>query len=446
MWHQVSLARISQILSATAVNCDLEGFVSGVTTDSRSINSGELFVALQGENFDGHKFAAAAINSGAIAAVCSTPPVENIPYLLVENTLVAYQALGRWWREQFQIPVIGITGSVGKTTTKELIAAVLATQGKVLKTQANYNNEIGVPKTLLGLSADDKFAVIEMAMRGRGQIAELTHIALPTIGIITNVGTAHIGLLGSEQAIAAAKCELLAEMPDDSVAILNYDNERLMRTAATVWQGKTITYGLTGGDITGELIDSETLKVGNLSFKLPLPGRHIALNYLAALAVARVLNIDWQSLQSGLQIDMPDGRSQRYDLPDNISLLDETYNAGFESMLAALELLAATPGARRIAVLGTMKELGSHSESLHQQVGAKASELKLDKLLVLTDDTEAEAIAAGATKIDVECFGDRDALTARIRELMETGDRILFKASHSVGLDRIVRTLRDLNS
>jgi UDP-N-acetylmuramoyl-tripeptide--D-alanyl-D-alanine ligase len=442
MLHQVSLAQIAQIISAKAFHCDLERLVSGVTTDSRNVHSGNLFVALQGENFDGHNFAMGAINSGAIACVCSHPPSENIPHLLVENTLVAYQALGRWWREQFQIPVIAITGSVGKTTTKELIASVLATQGQVLKTQANFNNEIGVPKTLLELTADDKFAVIEMAMRGRGQIAELAQIAVPTIGIITNVGTAHIGLLGSEQAIAEAKCELLAEMPSDSVAILNYDDARLMRTAATVWQGKTITYGLMGGDIKGELMTPDTLKVGDLTFPLPLAGKHNALNYLAALAVTQVLKIDWQSLQSGIEINMPSGRSQRYDLPNDISLLDETYNAGLESMLAALELLAETPGTRRIAVLGTMKELGTHSATLHQRVGAKAASLAIDKLLVLVDDSEAEAIATGATGMMVECFSNHDLLTESLRNLMQSGDRILFKASHSVGLDRVVRALK----
>jgi UDP-N-acetylmuramoyl-tripeptide--D-alanyl-D-alanine ligase len=443
MLQQVSLAQIAQVLSATAVNCDLPNLVNGVTTDSRKIDTGDLFVALQGENFDGHTFAVGAISSGAIACVCSRPPSENIPYLLVSDTLVAYQTLGRWWRQQFDIPVIAITGSVGKTTTKELIASVLATQGRVLKTQANYNNEIGVPKTLLELSADDKFAVIEMAMRGKGQIAELARIGVPTIGIITNVGTAHIGLLGSEQAIAEAKCELLAEMPSNSVAILNYDDARLMRTAATVWQGKTITYGLTGGDITGELITPDTLKVADLTFALPLAGKHNALNYLAALAVTQVLEINWTSLQSGVEINMPSGRSQRYDLPNDISLLDETYNAGLESMLAALELLAETPGTRRIAVLGTMKELGNHSETLHQRVGDKAANLPIDKLLVLVDDTEAKAIAAGATDMSVECFPSHDLLTERLRNLMQSGDRILFKASHSVGLDRVVRSLRE---
>jgi len=169
--------------------------------------------------------------------------LQDIPQLQVDDTLQAYQQLARWWRDQFDIPVIAVTGSAGKTTTKELIAAVLSTQGNVLKTQANYNNEIGVPKTLLELDSNHDYAVIEMAMRGSGQIALLTQIARPTIGVITNVGTAHIGLLGSEDAIAKAKCELLAQMPDTSMAILNHDNQRLMDTAATVWPGLPMPTG-----------------------------------------------------------------------------------------------------------------------------------------------------------------------------------------------------------
>jgi UDP-N-acetylmuramoyl-tripeptide--D-alanyl-D-alanine ligase len=221
-----------------------------------------MFLALRGEKFDGHDFAGVAVEKGAIAAITDRrtgTQLNGVPQLQVEDTLQAYQQIARWWRDQFNIPVIAVTGSVGKTTTKELIAAVLSTKGNVLKTQANYNNEIGVPKTLLELGSEHDYAVIEMAMRGSGQIALLTQIARPTVSVITNVGTAHIGLLGSEEAIAQAKCELLAEMPTTGVAVLNHDNQRLIETAATVWQGQTLTYGLEGGDLQGHLIDPETL-------------------------------------------------------------------------------------------------------------------------------------------------------------------------------------------
>lgn len=424
-----SVSQLAEVLTAQPINLSASALASStsITTDTRSIKPGELFVALRGENFDGHDFVQAAIDKGAIAAIVDFKFTSSeLPLLQVEDTLQAYQKIAQWWRKQFSIPVIGITGSVGKTTTKELVAAVLATQGKVLKTQANFNNEIGVPKTLLELDAEHDFAVIEMAMRAKGEIAILTQIASPTIGVIVNVGTAHIGRLGSEQAIANAKCELLDQMPPDSIAILNYDNTRLMNTAAQFWQGQTIAYGLTGGDLQGELLTNDTIQVKQVQLPLPLPGKHNASNFLAALAVAEALKIDWQLFAADLEVNMPQGRSQRYELAGDIVILDETYNAGLESMLASLQLLAQTPGKRRIAVLGAMKELGDKSLDFHAQVGAMAQQLNLDSLFVLVDGADAEAMAKAATPLQAECFSSHTDLVQRLHEFVQAGDRILF--------------------
>ncbi|MEA5514806.1 UDP-N-acetylmuramoyl-tripeptide--D-alanyl-D-alanine ligase [Nodularia sp. UHCC 0506] len=438
----VSISQLLEVLCAQAINLSEAAFTqvsSAIQTDTRMIKPGEVFLALRGEKFDGHDFVPTAIAQGALAAIVDGDyDNPGLPVLQVKNTLVAYQQLGRWWRDRLNIPVIGVTGSVGKTTTKELIAAVLATQGRVHKTFGNFNNEIGVPKTLLELDTEHDYAVVEMAMRGEGQIAELTQIALPNIGVITNVGTAHIELLGSEEAIARAKCELLAEMPEDGVAILNHDNSLLMATAQQVWSGEVVTYGLSGGDIQGVLTDNETIKVNGMGLPLPLPGRHNASNFLAALAVAQVLGIPWSTLQNGVKVNMPTGRSQRFTLPHDIILLDETYNAAPEAMEAALQLLADTPGKRKIAVLGAMKELGERSLQLHQRVGETVQKLQLDGLLVLVDSTDAQAIAQSAGDIPSECFATHGDLVARLKTFVQTGDRILFKAAHSVGLDRVV--------
>ena len=441
-----SLSQLSEILGAksssdiTAKN-DAEIPVIGIATDTRTIKPGEIFIALVGDNFDGHNFAEAAIDKGAIALIVDRQLEEvNIPQFVVSDTLKAYQQIAKWWRDRFNIPVIGITGSVGKTSTKELVSAVLSTQGKVLKTQKNFNNEIGVPKTLLQITPEHDYAVIEMAMRGKGEIALLADIATPTIGIITNVGTAHIGRLGSRKAIAQAKCELLAQMPETSVAILNYDNSLLTDTAKEVWHGKTITYGLTGGDIKGE-IKGNTIQALEYSLPLPLPGEHNASNYLAAVAVAQILNIDLATLKSGLNVELPKGRSRRYNLSDDIVVLDETYNAGLESMLAALQMLKDTPGKRHIAVLGTMKELGEYSSQLHHQVGKKVQELGLDLLLVLADENSTQEIAKGAEGIESECFSDRETLLDKLKQIIQPGDRILCKASNSVGLNKVVEAL-----
>jgi UDP-N-acetylmuramoyl-tripeptide--D-alanyl-D-alanine ligase len=450
MNHQliIPLNELAQIIDSTGINLDesyAQKVATGITTDTRTLEPNQLFLALKGDNFDGHDFVKMAIKRGAIASIVSRQfPLDssgNIPQFVVDDTLEAYQKIGRWWRDRATIPIIAITGSVGKTTTKELIAAVLSTQGNVLKTEANYNNEIGVPKTLLELRSHHQFAVIEMGMRGRGEIALLTQIAHPTIAVITNVGTAHIGRLGSEEAIAQAKCELLAEMPKFGVAILNHDNRLLMETAATVWQGETITYGLEGGDLRGEIIDSETMRVEGVDLPLPLPGRHNALNYLAAIAVGKLLGIEITTLKSGLRLELPKGRAKRYDLTDDIVILDETYNAGLESMLAALQVLQETPGMRHIAVLGTMKELGERSREYHYRVGEKVKQLGIDRLLVLVDDRETEAIAEAATGIETECFEDRDLLVTRLQAIIQPGDRLLFKASNSVGLNKVLEEL-----
>lgn len=440
-----SLSQLREILKNNLLDLpqlNLDPSVIGIATDSRTIQPGELFVALVGENFDGHNFVNTAIDQGAIAVIVNRKLEScNLPQFIVQDTLKAYQQIAQWWRDRFKIPVIGVTGSVGKTSTKELIAAVLSTQGQVLKTEANFNNEIGVPKTLLQINSEHSYAVIEMAMRAEGEIALLTEIARPTVGVITNVGTAHIGRLGSREAIARAKCELLARMQQSSTAILNYDNSLLIATAAQVWQGKTITYGLTGGDISGEIINGDILKALGQNFPLPLPGEHNASNYLAAIAVAQALNIALAPLIAGLQVELPKGRSRRYNLPNDLVILDETYNAGLESMLAALQMLKSTPGKRHIAVLGTMKELGEYSAQLHRQVGIKAQELGIDLLLVLVDETATREIAQGAAEIPSQCFSDRASLTNQLKQIMRPGDRVLFKASNSVGLNQVVNDI-----
>ncbi|MGB3612168.1 MAG: UDP-N-acetylmuramoyl-tripeptide--D-alanyl-D-alanine ligase, partial [Elainellaceae cyanobacterium] len=410
-------ARLSQILDVLADADGITGYgtvnpsqaITGIATDSRTTAPGQLFLALVGDTFDGHGFIPEAQVKGAIAAIVSRPvPADSfpsqattLPQILVPDTLAAYQAIARWWRHQCRATIVAVTGSVGKTTTKELIAAVLATQGSVLKTQSNYNNEIGVPKTLLELTPDHDYAVIEMGMRGRGEIALLSQIAQPDVAVITNVGTAHIERLGSEAAIAQAKCELLAEMPPLSTAILNGDDDRLRYTAEAVWSGKTVTYGLEQGDVRGT-IEADRVQVNGRTLPLPLPGRHNALNFLAALAVAQVLGVDWKPLEAGLSVTLPMGRAQRYALPNDIVLLDETYNAGLESMVAALTVLSETPAIRRIAVLGTMKELGDHSTALHRRVGEAVARLGIDLLLILADEAEQQALAGGALSVASE--------------------------------------------
>jgi len=463
MSFSITLQQLTHVLNRQGSPCELKvpigispdssiwsQSIQKIETDSRHVLSNRVFLALSGETFDGHDFVASAIQNGAIAAIVAQSKVAELarlddvraPLIAVPNPLTAYQTIANWWRHQCHAQIIAITGSVGKTTTKELIAAVLSQHGHVLKTQANYNNEIGVPKTLLELEPTHDYAVVEMGMRAKGEIALLADVAQPDIAVITNVGTAHIGRLGSEEAIAQAKCELLSQLSPSAVAILNAENSLLMETAQTVWHGKTVTFGLDMGDVTGSLAGTDTLCIEDERFPLPLPGRHHALNYLAAIAVADTLGLDWSGLIEGLTIELPSGRAQRYVLTNDIVILDETYNAGVESMIASLQLLADTPGTRHIAVLGTMKELGDRSVELHTKVGQAAAKLGLDYLLILADPAESLALKSGAEGTPSECFDRPEALTQRLREIIAPGDRLLFKASRAVALDRVVDAIK----
>ena len=460
MSFTLSLPSLIRIVNGTLSNerhctSDSTQTITSINTDSRTIQPGEVFVALEGETFDGHAFLEQVYKAGAIAAIVRhiPPGIETLGLVLIQvaDTLAAYQSIAHWWRHHLQLPVVAITGSVGKTTTKELIAAVLSLKGHVLKTQANYNNEIGVPKTLLQMDQTHDYAVVEMGMRGLGEIAELTDIATPNIGVITNVGTAHIGRLGSESAIAQAKCELLEHLPAHGIAILNADNQRLIDRATQVWHGKTITYGLTGGDIQGRILEGDRIHVTGLQAQpleipLPLTGPHNAVNFLAALTVAYALEFDWgqlaASLTQGLNIVLPSGRAQTMQLPNDVTILDETYNAGFESMNAALRLLKATPGKRHIAVLGTMKELGEWSIDLHHRVGTTVKNIGVDQLLILADPDESEALAKGSDDVPSYQCNSKSELLSVLEQLIMPGDSVLFKASRSVGLDDVVEQFR----
>ncbi len=444
--------------------------ISGISTDTRTLKTGDLFFALSGENFDGHRFVEQAIALGAVAIVVSenwfnefnrtfenpsenTSKSINVRFLVVKDVLRAYQDLAYWWRSQCKLPIIAITGSAGKTTTKEMIGQLLSFYGRVHKSIANHNNDIGVAQTLLAIDpALHDFVVVEMGMRGRGEIARLSKVAAPNVTVITNIGTAHIGRLGSKEAIAQAKCELLEYMPSDGVAVLNGEDSLLMNTASKVWQGKTLTYGLDAGlnelDVQGEL-EEDKLRIDERSWYLPLSGRHNALNFLAGLAVVKALGLDWHLISDRIgELDLPAGRAQIYYLPRNITILDETYNSSPEAAIAAIHLLAQTPTInRRWAVLGTMKELGEHSSELHIQVGKTVKDVNIDCLLVLIDD-ESDAILTGAGtdfKTDfkyVSGANTRSELVEKLLNLIQDGDTILFKASHSVGMDVVVKEFR----
>ncbi|MGK7911716.1 MAG: UDP-N-acetylmuramoyl-tripeptide--D-alanyl-D-alanine ligase [Synechococcus sp.] len=439
-------------VSAPSAHMEAETF-HGICTDTRQLAPGSVFIALKGERFDGHDYVQQALEQGAIAAVV-THPVNSAEglQLIVNDTLEAYQAIARWWRSLFDIPVLAITGSAGKTSTKEMLAAALGRFGKVLKTEKNYNNDIGVPLTLLQLDTSHNFVVLELAMRGPGEIARLTRTAVPTHGIIVNIGTAHIGRLGSKAAIARAKCELLEHLdPDHGTAILNGEDELLLETATKVWQGSTRTFGFAGTGFRNTGLKTEwypqppRLVWQGHQLPIPLKGRHQGLNYAAVIEAIASLNLDISVLESGIELSpAAQGRNQRYRLPDGVELLDESYNAAPEAVIAALQLLCEGHGRednrQYWAVLGPMRELGNAADGLYAKVGQVAESLKSQGLQICLFDPDAEmaALAKEVSQDRVHRFSEREQMAEWLGATVQTGDRILFKAARSVAIEIVM--------
>jgi UDP-N-acetylmuramoyl-tripeptide--D-alanyl-D-alanine ligase len=460
---------------ALATTAPPEGEILRVCSDSRADLRGALFVPLVGERYDGHAFLAEALGDGGVVAAVAqhdrlAPELaerlvreSGKPLWLVEDTLAAYQQLGRLWRRRFAGPVVAVTGSAGKTTTRELIRAVLAPLGPVVASSGNDNNDVGAPLTLLRAEVGTAALVVEMGMRGPGEIERLTRCAEPDVAVITNIGTAHIGRLGSREAIARAKCEIVTSLRPDGLLVIPAGDPLLEATLAIGWSGRVRRVALAEElagfeptcapadriahlDAAGTVLtlhrgDGTSLPGGSPAIRLPLPGRHNARNLLLALAVAEELGVPLATL-TDLRVDLPGGRSHRLLLGD-VEVLDETYNASPEAMMASLELLASRPG-RRFAVLGTMLELGESSLDLHRQVAQRAAQLGLDGLVIVDRDAEGVAMeeAAGSLARLVRVPSPQEA-AAPLLEWLRPGDRLLLKASRGVALERLIPLLAE---
>lgn len=446
-----------------------------VRTDSRADLTGCLFVPLVGERFDAHAFlpsvleraAAAIAQRDRVDAAALIPLAERCgcPLWLVEDSLLAYQDLARQWRRTLALPVVAVTGSAGKTTTRELIRAALAPLGPVVASSGNENNDIGAPLTVLRADASTAALVVEMGMRGLGEIERLSLCAEPDVAVITNIGTAHIGRLGSRGAIATAKCEITAALRPGGLVVIPAGDPLLEAALAASWSGRVVRValadevaafpaGLPPADwvadwLAGPCDDAaapDGLQLpGWPPIRLPLAGRHNARNLLLALAVAAELGVPQQAL-TDLVVELPGGRSRRLELA-GVQVLDETYNASPEAMLAALDLLASGGGAHRYAVLGTMLELGDQSLELHRRVGERAAAHavsgRLDGLVIVDAGPEGEAMAQGAGPLA------RLARVATPAEALEplvgwlrAGDSLLLKASRGVALEQLLPLLQ----
>ena len=434
--------------------------VGTICTDSRRIAAGDLFVPLVGERFDGHAFLEQLPERQAQAAVVSRSWAQPLPPQLlhwrVDDTLAAYQQLALLHRRQLARPLVAVTGSAGKTTTRELIRAALTSLGPIQASEGNNNNDVGVPLTVLGAGGDTAALVIEMGMRGPGEIARLSHCTQPDLAVITNIGTAHIGRLGSREAIAAAKCEITAGLDPQGLVVIPAGDPLLESALAAAWSGRVLRVSLhddpgldsstgtdhdTNADLIG-VIQGERLLVDGVSLPLPLEGRHNARNLLLAIAVARHLGVALEAL-ADLQVAVPGGRNRRLQ-QGGLTLLDETYNASPEAVMAALDLLATQPG-RRFAVLGTMLELGDRSLDLHRQVASRAAELGLDGLVLVDGGAEGPAMAEAAASLErLALVSTPEAAAAPLAQWLQSGDVLLLKASRGVALERLMPLLPQL--
>ncbi len=423
---------------------------TGVSIDTRTLKPGEIFFALPGEKVDGHQFLDAAFDRGACAAVVarSGDRESGQALIAVDAPDLALGDLARFYRRRFDIPVIGITGSSGKTTTKDMIAAVLSTRYRVLATRGNLNNRLGVPLTLFNLSAHCDVAVIEMGISERGGMRYLCEIAQPTIGMITNIGPAHIEFFGSVEGVAKAKGELLEYLDESSMTILNLDDLFLSKERAKV-KGRLLGIGIDQiCQFRGEGLKLDQKGFGHFSlqghsFHLSIPGKHNVYNALMAATTGWALDVPLQDAAKALEnFTLTELRSQVLE-HNGIRMINDTYNANPASMRAALETLSQIEvDGRRIAVVGDMRELGAMTCDAHRELGRDVGNRKIDALFALGD--LAPVVVEGGREVGIDqawAYTDRDALTGALQAYLKPGDLMLIKGSRGIAMERIVTAL-----
>lgn len=431
--------------------------INGVSIDSRKIEKGNLFIPFKGEQVDGHRYVEAALQNGAGAALWQkdvpNPPL-HLPILIVEDTLVALQELARIYRSQLDVKVVGITGSNGKTTTKDMTAGLLSLQYKVQKTEGNYNNHIGLPLTVLQLEEDTEIAVLEMGMSSKGEIEFLTKLARPNVVIITNIGESHLQDLGSREGIASAKLEILMGLQDHGVIVYHGD-EPLLQEPLQKYKGnaelrsfgrseKNTLYPI--GIKQDHSGSSFQINNSDIQFQLPVLGVHNILNALAAMLVAQTFHIPFEKMNEGFSVlKLTSMRMEIVEGTKGEKIINDAYNASPTSMKAAIDLVADLPGyKRKILVLGDMLELGPEEQSFHYEIGKGIDRDKVD--YVFTFGKLGDYIAQGAyenfPRERVYAFTEKEELIKKVTDYIETNTLLLVKASRGMKLEEVVKALQ----
>ena len=429
--------------------------VSAITTDSRKVEEGCLFVPIVGERVDAHRFIPDVMAKGALAALSErTLEDADFPYIRVKSTLQAVKDIAEFYLEQLRIPVVGITGSVGKTSTKEVIASVLKEKYRTLKTQGNFNNELGLPLTVFRLREDDEIAVLEMGISDFGEMSRLAKIAKPETSVITNIGTCHLENLGDRDGVLKAKTEVFDFLKPGGHIVLNGDDDKL----CTVEEAHGIRPVFFGMDerfpVYADEIKSRGLKGMSCRIHLegdsfpvliPMPGRHMIYNALAAAAVGRIYGLTNEEIRRGIEsLEAISGRFKMIET-DKFLIVDDCYNANPMSMKASLDVLKDGEG-RRVAVLGDMGELGENEIALHEEVGAHAAHCGIDVCICTGTLSRhmADKAAVENPSLTVLYEPDRESLLAHLPEYVKDGDTILVKASHFMKFEEVVKALQEM--
>lgn len=431
--------------------------ITSICTDSRKIEAGSLFVPLKGEKFDGHLFIPSVYEKGAVAVVTEKSEVEdkNLYMIQVTNTKRALLDLAKYYRSCFTIPVIGVTGSVGKTTTKDIIAAVLSGKFLVHKTQGNFNNEIGLPLTLFEMQEHHQVAVVEMGMNHFGEIHELTQVAKPTIAVITNIGTSHIENLGSREGILKAKLEILDGLDNNGLLLLNGDDDLLQTVDNLPFTVKTYGFDKKHMYYAKDIISyQDTMKATVVTPKDTYAicihglGEHMVLNALAGIAIGEYLGLTKQEILTGITSYVPGKMRMNKKLYENgITVIDDTYNASLDSMCAAIKVLENTkPTGKKIAVLGDMLEMGEYGPEFHKKVGEFAAHASIDRICAVGElATYIYEEAKQSATIETCYFPTKELFEEQMKNILSPGDIVLFKASRGMHFEKMVEAVGKVN-
>lgn len=455
MYKQIDLKKIQEICNGKLLTNNIENKFNNITIDSRNVNKGDCFVAIKGESNNGNKYVENALEKGVSVCLVDEEPKKELiekykdrAIIKVENTIEALQEIAKYKRNLYNIPVVAVTGSVGKTSTKDIIASVLSQKYNVLKTEGNFNNHIGLPLTLLKLNETHSAVVVEMGMNHFGEISTLTNIAKPTMAVITNIGTSHIGNLGSRENILKAKLEILEGLKENGTIVINNDNDLLTKWAETVDNHNVISYGIVNKSNLNATDIKEVNGQTNFKVKIndiekevvvPVTGKHFVYNSLCAIAVGKKLNIDDENIIKGIaKFKLTSKRMDFKKIKNGATVLADYYNASYDSMKSALEVMKNYNANRKIAVLGDMLELGEFSKKLHEDVGIEVYNNNIDILITVGEFTKNTADMAKrlGTKEIYKCNNNEEAVLI-LDKIIKKDDLILLKASNGMKFGEI---------